>query len=73
MMMARGQSVAAAQRDIGQVVEGYHAARAVREVAQRLKVTMPIADGIYGVLYEGLPVVQVVQRLMEQPVRPEFD
>jgi glycerol-3-phosphate dehydrogenase len=34
---------------------------------------MPIADGIFGVLYEGLAVEQVVRRLMEQPVRPEFD
>ncbi len=73
LMLARGLSVADAQRDIGQVVEGYHAAHAVREVAQRLKVWMPIADGIYRVLFEGLPVEQVVQRLMEQPVRAEFD
>jgi glycerol-3-phosphate dehydrogenase (NAD(P)+) len=73
LMLARGSSVADAQRDIGQVVEGYHAARAVREVAQRLKVTMPIADGIYRVLFAGLPVEQVVHGLMEQPVRAEFD
>jgi glycerol-3-phosphate dehydrogenase (NAD(P)+) len=73
LMLARGLSVTEAQRDIGQVVEGYHAARAVRDVAARLKVTMPIADGIFGVLYEGLAVDQVVRRLMEQPVRPEFD
>ena len=73
LMLARGLSVADAQRDIGQVVEGYYAARAVRDVATRLKVTMPIADGIFGVLYEGLAVDQVVRRLMEQPVRPEFD
>jgi glycerol-3-phosphate dehydrogenase len=60
-------------REIGQVVEGYHAARAVNQVAEREQVSMPIAEGIHGVLYAGLPVEQVIRGLMEQPVRPEFD
>jgi glycerol-3-phosphate dehydrogenase (NAD(P)+) len=73
LMLARGLSVADAQREIGQVVEGYHAARAVNEVAKRENVSMPIAEGIFGVLHSGLAADQVVRSLMEQPVRPEFD
>jgi glycerol-3-phosphate dehydrogenase (NAD(P)+) len=73
LMLARGLSVAAAQREIGQVVEGYHAARAVNQVAQREQVAMPIAEGIFGVLHSGLAADQVVRSLMEQPVRAEFD
>ena len=64
---------AEAMREIGQVVEGYHAARAVRGVAAREHVVMPIIEGIFGVLYEGLPAADVVQGLMRRPIKPEFD
>jgi glycerol-3-phosphate dehydrogenase (NAD(P)+) len=73
LMLARGLAVDTALHEIGQVVEGYHAARAVNQVAAREAVSMPIAEGIHDVLYAGLPVDQVIRRLMEQPVRPEFD
>ena len=36
-------------------------------------VVMPIAEGIYGVLYERLPAEQVVRGLMMRPIKPEFD
>jgi glycerol-3-phosphate dehydrogenase (NAD(P)+) len=71
--LARGDSVEAALAHIGQVVEGYHAARAVREVAAREGVMMPICEGIYGVLYGNVPAEQVVRGLMMRPIRPEFD
>jgi hypothetical protein len=34
---------------------------------------MPIAEGIFGVLYEGLAAEQVVRGLMLRPIKPEFD
>jgi glycerol-3-phosphate dehydrogenase (NAD(P)+) len=73
LALAQGSSVSAALEDIGQVVEGYHAARALRVVATRENVVMPIAQGIYGVLYEQLAVEQVVRGLMLRPIKPEFD
>ena len=71
--LARGDSVESALAQIGQVVEGYHAARAVREVASREGVMMPICEGIYGVLYGNVAAEQVVRGLMMGPIRPEFD
>jgi glycerol-3-phosphate dehydrogenase (NAD(P)+) len=73
LALARGASVQDALRDIGQVVEGYHAARALRHVAAREQVVMPIADGIYGVLYERLPAEQLVRGMMMRPIKAEFD
>ena len=73
LALAQGSTVATALQDIGQVVEGYHAARALRVVATRENVVMPIAQGIYGVLYEQLAVEQVVRGLMLRPIKPEFD
>jgi glycerol-3-phosphate dehydrogenase (NAD(P)+) len=73
LMLARGQSAEAALQGIGQVVEGYHAARVVQQVAKRNDVVMPICQGIHGVLYEGLAADHVVRGLMMRPIRSEFD
>jgi glycerol-3-phosphate dehydrogenase (NAD(P)+) len=73
LALAQGTGVALALFEIGQVVEGYHAAAALRRVAAREHVVMPIAEGIYGVLYEKLPAEHVVRGLMMRPIRPEFD
>ena len=53
--------------EIGQVVEGYSAARAVHAVALRENVDMPIVEGIYRVLYENQPARDVVKDLMTRP------
>jgi glycerol-3-phosphate dehydrogenase (NAD(P)+) len=71
LAVARGASVEAAVREIGQVVEGYHAARAVRKVAQDLGVDMPICEHVYRVIYEGLDIKSVVEALMTRAVSPE--
>lgn len=73
LALGQGTPVEIALQQIGQVVEGYPAAQALRRVATREGVQMPIAEGIFGVLYEQLPAWQVVRGLMARPVKPEFD
>ena len=72
LKLAAGKSVAAAQEEIGQVVEGVQAARAVRQVAQRLGVEMPIAEQVYRVLYEDEPAEKAVYTLMTRQLRSEI-
>lgn len=72
LLLAAGVSVDTALTQIGQVVEGYLAAKAVRRVAQREGVEMPICDGIYRLLYENLPPQDVVKALMSRPIKAEF-
>jgi glycerol-3-phosphate dehydrogenase (NAD(P)+) len=71
LAVARGSSVEAAVRKIGQVVEGYHAARAIRKVAQEFGVDMPICEHVYRVIYEGLDITTVVETLMSRAVSAE--
>ena len=73
LLLAQGLASEAALLEIGQIVEGYGAARALHQVARREGVTMPICAGIYAVLYAGLPADEVVRGLMMRPIRPEFD
>lgn len=73
LALARGSGPEAALAAIGQVVEGYQAARAVHAVARRHGVSMPIVEGLYGTLFEGVPAREVVRALMTRPIRSEFD
>ncbi len=72
LMLAAGKRVAEAQTEIGQVVEGIQAARAVWQVAHRQGVDMPITEQIYRILYEGQSPSSAVEALMARDLRPEF-
>lgn len=73
LALAAGKSAEAALQEIGQVVEGYAAARAVHAVALREKVDMPIVSAIYRILYEQAPARDVVRYLMTRPIRAEVE
>ncbi|MBX5463674.1 MAG: NAD(P)-dependent glycerol-3-phosphate dehydrogenase [Steroidobacteraceae bacterium] len=73
LLLARGKTPDEALAEIGQAVEGYPAARAVRAVAQRAGVDMPICEGIYCVLYEKRPAKELVRELMTRPIKAETE
>jgi glycerol-3-phosphate dehydrogenase (NAD(P)+) len=69
--LASGMEIDEALRNIGQVVEGVHAAKAVHQVAHRLQVDMPISEQLYRVLYEGVKPSHAVKALMSRGLRAE--
>jgi glycerol-3-phosphate dehydrogenase (NAD(P)+) len=71
LALAAGESVTGAQKAIGQVVEGVLAAKAVREVAVRAHVEMPICEQLYRVVHEGLSPRDAVKELMSRALKSE--
>jgi glycerol-3-phosphate dehydrogenase (NAD(P)+) len=71
LAVAAGRAFDAAQADIGQVVEGVRAAKAVHQVAGRLGVEMPICEQVYRILYEGVSPRDAVCRLMSRELKAE--
>jgi glycerol-3-phosphate dehydrogenase (NAD(P)+) len=69
--LASGRPIDQAIAEIGQVVEGYYAAKAVHMVAKKLGVEMPICEYVYRVLYEGMSIPDVVQSMLSREVSPE--
>jgi glycerol-3-phosphate dehydrogenase (NAD(P)+) len=69
--LAAGEPVEQAIAEIGQVVEGYHAAKAVHLVAERHGVDMPICRHVFEVLHQGVPIQQVVESMLQREVTPE--
>lgn len=73
LALAGGATPAAAMQQIGQVVEGYHAARALRAVAAHAEVEMPICEAICQILFDGADAGEVVRELMRRPLKAEFE
>ena len=71
LLLATGNTISVAQDEIGQVVEGIRAAKAVRKVAQDHNVIMPICDEIYRILYDNVPPHEAVSTLMGRALKPE--
>jgi glycerol-3-phosphate dehydrogenase (NAD(P)+) len=73
LALAAGRTPQEALADIGQVVEGYAAAKATHTVAKRMHVEMPLSAGVYRVLYEGVPAKDAVRDLMARPIKSEIE
>jgi glycerol-3-phosphate dehydrogenase (NAD(P)+) len=73
LALGQGRSLEDAQRVIGQVVEGATAASAVRLVAEREGVEMPICLEVYRIMHEARPVRDALQALMSREVRSEME
>jgi glycerol-3-phosphate dehydrogenase (NAD(P)+) len=73
LALGRGSSPEEALREIGQVVEGITAASAVRKVAERAGVEMPICLEVYRVMHENRPVRAALRALMGREVRSETE
>jgi glycerol-3-phosphate dehydrogenase (NAD(P)+) len=71
LALAQGESVTAAQQSIGQVVEGFFAAKALRGVASRQNVEMPICEQIYRILHEGVSPDAATKELMSRALKAE--
>ena len=73
LALAKGKSMEEIAEEIGQVVEGVKAAKAVHGVAKALNVGMPICEAVYKLLYEGMSTDEAVESLMSRPSGDEFN
>ena len=71
LILGRGGTLADAQREIDQVIEGVGAAREVSRLAARTGVEMPIIEQVEQVLYAGRSPQEAVQALLTRAARSE--
>jgi glycerol-3-phosphate dehydrogenase (NAD(P)+) len=71
LALAKGKTVEETAQEIGQVVEGVKAASAVRTVAQKFNVEMPICEQVYKLIYENITVQDAIEALMQREVKSE--
>ena len=64
LALGEGKSLNEAVSELGQVAEGVNTLKQVQQKAQEMDVYMPLADGLYQIVYEGKTVDQVLSALM---------
>ena len=69
--LGQGRTLEQIISETRQVAEGVKTAKATHELAQRTGVEMPITEGVYQMLYEGKTPQQLLQELMERPLKGE--
>lgn len=62
--IGQGMPVQEAQQAVGQTAEGVNTLRLVKHKADELGVYMPLAAGLYDVLFENHPLPSIIKRLM---------
>lgn len=71
--LGRGRTLADVLAGMHEVAEGVRTARAIRLLAARRGVEMPIAEEVHAVLYDGKPARAAVESLIARPLREEFE
>ena len=69
--LGKGRSLAEITADLSEVAEGINTARAVKQLANRSNLEMPIVNEVSAVLYEGKSPREAVSELMSRPLREE--
>jgi glycerol-3-phosphate dehydrogenase (NAD(P)+) len=72
LALAQGKPLDTIVRELGHVAEGVPCAKAVRELAARLGVDMPITNAVAGVLFDGDSASEMVSRLLARDPRNEL-
>jgi len=71
ILIGMGKPTQEAMQEVGAVVEGYYAAKAAKELAEKMDVDMPISLEIYRILYENKQPVIAMKDLMGRSRRSE--
>lgn len=70
--LGKGRSLEEITAGMREVAEGVKTTRAVKELANRVGIEMPIVEEVYSALYQGKTVREAAKALMSRPLRDEF-
>lgn len=70
--LGKGKTLAEITAKLNEVAEGINTARAVKKLADRAGLEMPITNEVNAVLYDAKPARDAVAELMSRPLREEI-
>jgi glycerol-3-phosphate dehydrogenase (NAD(P)+) len=71
--LGRGRNLEDVLAGMREVAEGVRTTRAIRLLAARRGVEMPITEEVHAVLYDGKPARAAVESLISRPLKEEFE
>jgi glycerol-3-phosphate dehydrogenase (NAD(P)+) len=72
-MLGKGMALEEVLDNMGMVVEGVRTTKAAKQLAEKLEVSMPIADALYDLLFNGVQAKEAVDRLMQRNKTHEME
>ncbi|WP_273759724.1 NAD(P)H-dependent glycerol-3-phosphate dehydrogenase [Bartonella sp. ML70XJBT.G] len=72
MLLGQGMNIKEAEKQVGQVVEGYLNTKEVHALAQRIGVEMPITEQIYQILFCDKSVIEAANTLLSRALKDEI-
>ncbi|MGE4445810.1 MAG: NAD(P)H-dependent glycerol-3-phosphate dehydrogenase [Synergistaceae bacterium] len=71
LAVGSGKTLDEAAKELGQVAEGAYTVRAVVENSKKFDVEMPLAEGVYRILYGGESPELIMRELFARPLKAE--
>lgn len=73
LLIGKGVKPEQALKEVGAVVEGYYATKAVHERVRDMDIELPICNGMYSLLFENKPLHDVFRELIGRNKRSESE
>lgn len=70
-LLGQGYSLDETLKEVGMVVEGINCLKAAKELADKLKIDMPIVDAVYSIVFEGVSPKEAVNSLFARDLKAE--
>ncbi|MCF7873640.1 MAG: NAD(P)-dependent glycerol-3-phosphate dehydrogenase [Candidatus Omnitrophica bacterium] len=70
-LIGKGQKLKEITENMNMVAEGIETTKSAYEISKKFKVTMPIIEQVYAVLYQNKSAYQAVTDLMNRPLKKE--
>ncbi|NLD05442.1 MAG: NAD(P)-dependent glycerol-3-phosphate dehydrogenase [Synergistaceae bacterium] len=71
LAVGSGKTLDEAAKELGQVAEGAYTVRAVIENSKKFDVEMPLAEGVYRILYANESPEKILRELFSRPLKAE--
>lgn len=70
-LLGQGKTLEEAKQEIGMVIEGINALVAAKELSEKYNVEMPIVNGVYSIIYQGVDPKIAVAKLFNRTTKAE--
>lgn len=70
-LLGQGKTLEEAKQEIGMVIEGVNALVAAKELSEKYNVEMPIVNGVYSIIYQGVSPKVAVSKLFNRSTKAE--
>ena len=65
LLLGKGSSIDLAIKEVGQTAEGVNTVKQVKDKADKIGVYMPLASGLYAIIYQGASIASILTSLTQ--------